>query len=128
MSLARAFKIQMAGSLVQMFAQVFRGKLAAIFLGPAGVGVFGRTLFTGQAKSPVTPMFDRHSAVSTGALKNSTGLTEIVSFSTSLSTPLTLTFETPRSPVRVPSSSLSSVCRSMSLKLPKLGKVPLKSQ
>ena len=30
MSLARAFKIQMAGSLVQMFAQVFRGKLAAI--------------------------------------------------------------------------------------------------
>ena len=42
MSLARAFKIQMAGSLVQMFAQVFRGKLAAIFLGPAGVGVFSQ--------------------------------------------------------------------------------------
>jgi len=42
MSLARAFKIQMAGSVVQMFAQVLRGKLAAIFLGPAGVGVFNQ--------------------------------------------------------------------------------------
>ena len=42
MSLARAFKIQMAGSVVQMFAQIFRGKLAAIFLGPAGVGIFNQ--------------------------------------------------------------------------------------
>jgi PST family polysaccharide transporter len=42
MSLARAFRIQMAGSVVQMFAQIFRGKLAAIFLGPAGVGVFNQ--------------------------------------------------------------------------------------
>jgi O-antigen/teichoic acid export membrane protein len=41
-SLARAFKIQMAGSVVQMFAQIFRGKLAAILLGPAGVGVFNQ--------------------------------------------------------------------------------------
>jgi len=42
MSLARAFKLQMAGSVVQMFAQVFRGKLGAMFLGPAGVGVFNQ--------------------------------------------------------------------------------------
>lgn len=42
MSLPRAFTALSGASLVSMVAQLVRGKLAALFLGPAGVGVFNQ--------------------------------------------------------------------------------------
>lgn len=42
MSLARAFTALTGASVVSMAAQLVRGKLAALFLGPAGVGVFNQ--------------------------------------------------------------------------------------
>jgi hypothetical protein len=68
-----------------------------------GVGVF----LGGRARAAVTPRFDRHSGVSTGALKKSAGFTEIV--------PEAGDFWLFVKPVSVPSSSLSSVCLSISV-------------
>lgn len=42
MSLARAFSALTGASVVSMAAQLVRGKLAALLLGPAGVGVFNQ--------------------------------------------------------------------------------------
>ena len=73
----------------------------------AGVGVGCGLLLTGQARAGVMPIFVRHSEVCTGALKKVAGLTETVPVGT---VALLL------SPVSVPSSSLSSVWRSISVK------------
>jgi hypothetical protein len=74
----------------------------------AGVGRGCGWLFTGQARDGLTPMSERHCEVCTGAVKNVAGLTETV--------PVTGDELLVR-PVSVPSSSVSSVCRSMSVKL-----------
>lgn len=42
MSLPRAFTALSGATAVSMLAQILRGKLAALFLGPAGVGVFNQ--------------------------------------------------------------------------------------
>jgi O-antigen/teichoic acid export membrane protein len=42
MSFARAFTALTGASAVSMLAQLLRGKLAALFLGPAGVGIFNQ--------------------------------------------------------------------------------------
>ena len=73
-----------------------------------GVGVVCGWLLTGQASDGLIPIFVAHSAVCTGALKNSAGLMETV--------PVAVGWLLLVRPVSVPSSSLSSVCRSMSVK------------
>ena len=42
MSFARAFTALTGASAISMLAQLLRGKLAALFLGPAGVGIFNQ--------------------------------------------------------------------------------------